>query len=219
MLGFYIVHLNDRRGFMHADHFELHQEHTYIKPWQWVAIVGFIVFLIIMIFWGPKDWRSYCNSAFWGIMFLCLIIFMDSGAYYLSKFDKKHNHINTIVGANIEFKERSFFSKKSTEIVYDETKHGSIDLIHQDNVIIVDRYFYKITLPNGKKQRIFAIYTQETGEKIKKLCSVLKNYEYCYPFRFSYYRHGHLLVDICLLESVDYPESIRILFDKAYTHV
>ena len=204
---------------MHMDHLELHQEHSYIKTWQWAVIIGFIGFLIIMIFGGPKDWRSDFTSVFLGIMFLWSIIFMDSGAYYLSKFDKKHNCIDTIEGAYIEFKDRPFFAKKSTAITYDETKHGRVDSFHWDNCIIIDRYLYKIKLPNGKKRRIIAIYTIETGDKIKKLCNALKKYEYSYPLQFSYYQHGHILVDICLLDSVDYPENIRILFDKAYDHI
>lgn len=56
------------------------------------------------------------------------------------------------------------------------------------------------------------MYTPEKSEIIKDLLLKMRLQRIAYPFQFTYYAHGHILIDIDLVEDYDYPENFRKRF-------
>lgn len=115
----------------------------------------------------------------------------------------------------------------SSHIAVSEHGYGGIDFPNvkddensyydpniDDDTLSFDRYKIIIKSDNGKKIRLYAFYTVEKAEIIRRFVKLLNRQGNKYPIEFTYYTHGRILIDVNLVDGVEYPERFISFFNE-----
>lgn len=180
-----------------------------------LAVIVLLILPVFLISGGAKYLQEVLDVLeIIGCIFLILLIF--SLDFLLSYWDSRHGNVVSRITRQISISNNPI-GRNSDIILYNNQHYDGVyysDPHVYSSEISLKRYKYKIVLDNKKRVSISAFYSEEKYEKILYYAKMMRLNGYQYPLEFQYYTHGKLLVDVNLVEGIDYPERFITMFQE-----
>lgn len=193
-------------------HLKIHFEYFTLREgldYFFLFCLIFGPFLFLWFFDFDKELIKICLE---GLPLILLLQYFPAIPIFLSLYDRKKELFTTSIASikSFEYKPLGGGSLYGDIRIPSKmiTKFG---IVSSEEDMDFFRCGYKIE-NKTRKTYVWAMYTSEKKEILKSLFLKMKLQRISYPFQFTYYAHGHILIDIDLVEDYDYPENFRKRF-------
>lgn len=171
-----------------------------------------LIFGSILFLWFFDFDKELIKGWFQILLFIFLLVNYPSIPVLLSLYDQKKEIFTTSISPIKSFGHKSLCrSGGFGDIKIPSEMMAKFGIVSSEEDMGFDRCKYKIER-DKKKSYVWAMYTPEKKEVIEDLLLKMRLQRIAYLFQFTYYAHGHILIDIDLVEDYDYPENFRKRF-------